>query len=199
MTPGAGQISSTIWPADSCENVGDRALGSARVLACGLWRPAKGIFVDNRGQRNKSSRRRPRRRHPGNQSAFVLSKAPLAGAPRATGETPALPGIPGPGADCQQSQNSSQNLLKLVPFQADTVFLIRVYTPVYTGFPVIAIRRKKFVPRPARMHRSLATRGAKGRTRGRVRSPEPNDWGSAEGLRAPTDRNARCAYDRRDP
>jgi len=23
---------------------GDRALGSARALACGLWRPAKGIF-----------------------------------------------------------------------------------------------------------------------------------------------------------
>jgi len=34
--------------------------------------------------------------------------------------------------------------------QADTVFLIRVYTPVYTDLPVIAIRRKKFVPRVRR-------------------------------------------------
>jgi len=34
--------------------------------------------------------------------------------------------------------------------QADTVFLIRVYTPVYTDLPVIAIRRKKFVQRPVR-------------------------------------------------
>ena len=33
--------------------------------------------------------------------------------------------------------------------QADTVFFLRVYTPVYTDLPVIAIRRKKFVPRPA--------------------------------------------------
>jgi len=35
--------------------------------------------------------------------------------------------------------------------QADTVFLIRVYTPVYTDLPVIAIRWKKFVPRPFRI------------------------------------------------
>jgi len=32
--------------------------------------------------------------------------------------------------------------------QADTVSLLRVYTPLYTALLVIAIRRKKFVPRP---------------------------------------------------
>jgi len=32
--------------------------------------------------------------------------------------------------------------------QADTVFLIRVYTPVYTDLPVIAIHRKKFALHP---------------------------------------------------
>jgi len=34
--------------------------------------------------------------------------------------------------------------------QTDTVFLLRVYAPLYTDFPVIAIRRKKFVPSPAK-------------------------------------------------
>jgi len=32
--------------------------------------------------------------------------------------------------------------------KADTVFFLRVYTPVHTDLLVIAIRRKKFVPRP---------------------------------------------------
>jgi len=32
--------------------------------------------------------------------------------------------------------------------QADAVFFLRVYTPVYTDIPVIATRRKKFVPHP---------------------------------------------------
>jgi len=34
---------------------------------------------------------------------------------------------------------------------ADAGFLLRVYTPLYTDFPAIAIRRKKFVPRPEKL------------------------------------------------
>jgi len=74
-----------------------RIPGSARALARG--------------------RRRPRRRRPGCQRAFVLSTMPLAGAPRATGEAPALPGVPSTGSDCKKRRHLSQDALKLVPFR----------------------------------------------------------------------------------
>jgi len=50
---------------------------------------------------------------------------------------------------CEGADANTRGRVCSPELQADTVFFLRVYTPVYTGLPVIAIRRKKYVPRPS--------------------------------------------------